>query len=172
MMEMERTRHHEALYLNSGFPSHRTQWMNSSISSNQNRSFLCEEQIPNQIEAVDNVEKSEKNVLDLELPVFESNDREKERGSVNGEADEVPNFLKKQSLKSGKQSNRLQLDLNEPAKIDEQSDYVFSQFLSPVTSNEIGEESNTKNEGEDSVKGSHWMNEAQGSVKCRGGKKM
>ncbi|KAL1196784.1 hypothetical protein V5N11_024602 [Cardamine amara subsp. amara] len=162
MMEMERTRHHEALYLSSGFPSHRTHCMNTSVfSTYQNRNFRCEEYIPNQIEAVDNVDKSEKKVLDLELPVFEYNDREEERGdSTNGEVDVVPNFLKEQSLESGKQ-NKLLLDLNEPPKIDEQSDYVFNQFLCPVTSNEVGEEY-------DSIKGSNGMNEVQGSVKCRG----
>lgn len=174
MMEMEKTRHHKALYLNSGFPIPRTHWMSSSISAYQTRNLPNEEDIPNQIEAgllVDNkVEKFEKKVLDLELPVFEYN-------NMHGEVHEAQKILEEQSLRrmsldSGKQSNKLKLDLNEPAKIEEHSDYVFNQFLSPVTSNEIGEEFDTKNEGESSVKGSNGMHEAQGSVKCVEGKKM
>lgn len=175
MMEMEGSRHHEALYLNSGFPSPRTHWMSSSVSAYQTRNFPYEENSPNQTEAVDNVAKSEKEVLDLELPVFEYNERGEERGFMNGEVDGVPNFLKEQSLESGNRSSKLQLDLNEPAKIEEHSDYVFNQFLSPTTSNEIGQESDKKNEGEDSVKDSHGMNEAQCqplSANCQGGKKM
>ncbi|VVB13635.1 unnamed protein product [Arabis nemorensis] len=173
MMEMEVTRHNEALYLNSGFPGPRTHWMSSSVSAYHTGSFPYEEDIPNQIEAVANVAKSEK-VLDLELPVFEYNGEE--RGFMNGEVDGVPNFLKEQSLRRmslecGRQSNKPQLDLNEPAKIEEHSDYGFNQFLSSVTSNEIGEESDTKNEGEDSVKDSYGMDEAEGqplSAKCQG----
>ncbi|CAL9229558.1 unnamed protein product [Arabidopsis halleri] len=165
MMEMEETRHHKALYLNSGFPIPRTHWMSSSISAYQTRNLPHEEEdIPRLL--VDNkVEKFEKKVLDLELPVFEYND-------MLGEVHEAQNFLVEQSLKrmsldSGKQSSKLLLDLNEPAKIEEHSDYVFNQFLSTVTSNEIGEESDTKNEGESLVKGSNGMDEAQESVKCR-----
>ncbi|CAE6090299.1 unnamed protein product [Arabidopsis arenosa] len=165
MMEMEETRHHKTLYLNSGFPIPRTHWMSSSISAYQTRNLPHEEEdIPRLL--VDNkVEKFEKKVLDLELPVFEYND-------MFGEVHEAQNFLEEQSLKrmsldSSKQSSKLLLDLNEPAKIEEHSDYVFNQFLSTVTSNEIGEESDTKNEGESLVKGSNGMNEAQGSVKCQ-----
>ncbi|XP_019097819.1 PREDICTED: uncharacterized protein LOC104768985 [Camelina sativa] len=169
MMEMEGTRHQNAVYLNSGFPIPRTHWMSSSISAYQTRYLPHEENIPYQMEAellVDNkVEKSEKKVLDLELPVFEYND-------MHGGVHEAPNFLKEQSLRmmsldSGKQLSKLQLDLNEPAKIEEHSDNVFSQFLSPVTSDGIREESDRKNEGESSLKGFNGMNEAQGSVKCR-----
>ncbi|CAH2073645.1 unnamed protein product [Thlaspi arvense] len=170
MLEMERTRRHEALYLNSTFPSLGTHWMNPSVSTYQTRSFVYEDNILNRIEAADNVEKSEKVVVDLELPVFECSDREVERGLMNGEVHKVATFLKEQSVESGNQLSKLQFDLNEPAKIEEDSGYVFNQFLSPpVTSNETGEK---KNEVEDSVKGSDWMNEAQGqqsSVKCRGG---
>lgn len=180
MMELEVTRHNEALYLNSGFPSPTTHWMSSSISAYHTGSYPYGENCPNQIEAVDSVKKSEKKVLDLELPVFEYNDRGEERGFMNGEVDEVPNFLKEQSLrmmslKSGKQLNKLQLDLNEPAKIEEHSDYGFNQFLSSVTSNGIGKESDTKNEGEDSVKDSYGKNEAEGqplSARCQGGKEL
>lgn len=170
MIEMEETRHHKALYLNSGLHIPRTHWMSSSISAYQTRNLPHEEEdIPRLV--VDNkVEKLEKKVLDLEVPVFEYND-------MLGEVHEAQNFLEEQSLKrmsldSGKQSSKLLLDLNEPAKIEEHSDYVFNQFLSTVTSNEIEEESDTKNEGESLVKGSNGMDEAQESVKCREGKKM
>ncbi|EOA20166.1 hypothetical protein CARUB_v10000460mg [Capsella rubella] len=169
MMEMEGTRHHRASFLNSGFPIPRSHWMGSSISAYQTRNLSHEADIAYQMEAellVENkVEKFEKKVLDLELPVFEYND-------MDEEVHEAPNFLKQQSLRrmsldSGQQFSKLQLDLNEPAKIEEHSDIVFNQFLSPLTSNEIGEQSDTKNEGESSVKGSNGTNEAQRSVKCR-----
>ncbi|ESQ40713.1 hypothetical protein EUTSA_v10015619mg, partial [Eutrema salsugineum] len=162
MMEMEGTRHNVAMHLDSSFP--RTHWMNSSVSTYQTRDFLYEGNFTNRTEAVDNLEKSEKVVLDLELPVIEYDDREVERGLMNGEVCEVSNFLKEQSLESSNQLNKLQLDLNEPAKIEEQhSDNVLSQFPSPVTSNEIVKESDEKNEGRDSV-----MNEAQGQQSSGG----
>ncbi|CAA7026958.1 unnamed protein product [Microthlaspi erraticum] len=136
MMEMGGARHHEALNLNSSFLSlGTTHWMSSSVSTYQTRN---EENIPNHLEAVDHADKSKEKVLDLELPVLECHVRRKERGSVNGEVGEVSNF-----------------DLNEPAKIEEHSDYVLNQFLSPVTSVEIGEESGKKNEEEDCVKSSN-----------------
>ncbi|KAF3547360.1 hypothetical protein DY000_02000335 [Brassica cretica] len=146
MMEMEGTRQHEeALYLNSSVPSPTTHWMSSNVSTYQ----TYEENTPNQIEAADNVNKPEKMVLDLELPVLECHDGEEETSQMNGEVHEVAN-----SLESGSQSNKLQFDLNEPAKSEE--DY---QFISPVSS----DESDKKNEGEEgSVKGSCWMYEAQG----------
>ncbi|XP_010452743.1 PREDICTED: uncharacterized protein LOC104734796 [Camelina sativa] len=170
MMEMEGTRQQNAMYLNPVFPIPRIHWMSSSISAYQTRGLPHEEDIPYQMEAellVDNkVEKFEKKVLDMELPVFEYND-------MHGGVHEAPNFLKEQSLRmmsldSGNQLSKLQLDLNEPAKIEEHSDNVFSQFLSPVTSDRIREESDdTKNERESSLKGFNGMNEAQESVKCR-----
>lgn len=166
MMEMEETRHNKALYLNSGLPIPRTHWMSSSISAYQTRNLPHEEENISRLLVDNKVEKFEKKkVLDLELPVFEYSD-------MLEEVHEAQNFLEEQSLQrmsldSGKQSSKLQLDLNEPAKIEEHSDYVFNQFLSSVISNEIGEESDTKNEGESLVKGSNGINEAQGSVKCR-----
>ncbi|XP_010423171.1 PREDICTED: uncharacterized protein LOC104708321 [Camelina sativa] len=164
MMEMEGTQHQNALYLNPAFPIPRAHWMSSSISAYQTRYLPHEEDIPYHMEAerlVDNnVEKFEKKLLDLEVPVFEYND-------MHGGVHDAPNFLKEQSLRRSLDSGKLQLDLNEPAKIEEHSDNVFSQFLSPVTSNGIREGSDTKNEGESSLKGFNGMNEAQGSVKCR-----
>ena len=135
MMEMEGT--------------HTTHCLSSSVSVYQTRNFpYGEENIPKQTEAVDSTKKSEKMVLDLELPVLECHDGEEETSLMNGE---VAN-----SLESGSQSNKLQFDLNEPAETEE--DY---QFLSPVSSNE----SDKKNEGEGrSVKGSCWMYEAQGNI--------
>ncbi|CAG7878999.1 unnamed protein product [Brassica rapa] len=132
MMEMEGT--------------HTTHWLSSSVSVHQTRNFpYGEENIPNQTEAVDSTKKSEKMVLDLELPVLECHDGEEETSLMNGE---VAN-----SLESGSQSNKLQFDLNEPAKTEE--DY---QFISPDSLNE----SDKKNEGEEgSLKGSCWMYEAQ-----------
>ncbi|KAL0709156.1 hypothetical protein Bca4012_016134 [Brassica carinata] len=147
MMEMEGTRqqHEEALYLNSGLPSlttlSSTHWMSSNVSIYQTRNFPCEQQhMPNQTEAVSDVNKSEKMVLDLELPVLECHDGEEETSLMNIEVHEVAN------------SNKLQFDLNEPAEIEE-----HYEFLCPVSSNE----SDKKNEGEDLVKGSCWMYEAQ-----------
>lgn len=149
MMEMEGTRqqHEEALYLNSSVPSLTTHWMSSDVSIYQTRNFPYEENIPNQDEAADYVKKPEKMVLDLELPVLECHDGEEETSLMNGQVHEVAN-----SLESGSQSNKLQFDLNEPAEIEE-----HYEFLCPVSSNE----SDKKNEGEDSVKGSCWMYEAQ-----------
>ncbi|CAN8298641.1 unnamed protein product [Cochlearia groenlandica] len=139
MMGMEETRHHEALYLNSTFPSHRTHWMSSCVSTYQTM---------NQTKAVDNVEK----VLDLELPDFGYHDRGEESSLMCGE---FTNFLKEESLESGHQSSKLLLDLNEPAKTEEDSEHVSDQFLSPVISNEIGE---------NSAKVSNSMNEPQGQI--------
>ncbi|KAF8118716.1 hypothetical protein N665_0002s0030 [Sinapis alba] len=148
MMEMEGTRQQEeALYLNSSVPSPTTHWMNSNVSIYQTRNFPCEQHMPNQTEAVSDVNKSEKMVLDLESPVLECHDGEEQTSLMNGEVHEVAN-----SLKSGSQLNKLQFDLNEPAEIEE-----HYEFLCPVSSNE----SDKKNEGEDSVKGSCWMYEAQ-----------
>ena len=129
--------------------THTTHCLSSSVSVYQTRNFpYGEENIPKQTEAVDSTKKSEKMVLDLELPVLECHDGEEETSLMNGE---VAN-----SLESGSQSNKLQFDLNEPAETEE--DY---QFLSPVSSNE----SDKKNEGEGrSVKGSCWMYEAQGNI--------
>uniref|UniRef100_A0A1J3JUS4 Uncharacterized protein n=1 Tax=Noccaea caerulescens TaxID=107243 RepID=A0A1J3JUS4_NOCCA len=149
MMEMEGARHHEALNLNSSFLSLRTtHWMDSSVSTYQTRNFPSEENVSNQREAVDHVDKSKKKVLDLELPVLECPGRKEESGFMNGEVE--------QSLEPSNRLNKLQLDLNEPAKTGEHSDYVFNQFLSPaVTSVETGQESDKKKEEEDSVKSSN-----------------
>ncbi|CAH8388097.1 unnamed protein product [Eruca vesicaria subsp. sativa] len=126
MMEMEGTRN-------------TTHWLSSSVSMYQTRSLPYEENIPKQVESLENVKKSEKMVLDLDLPVLECHDGDEETILMNGEVHEV--------------ANKLQFDLNEPAEIEEQY-----QFLSPVAS----KDSDKKNEGEDSVKGSCWMYEVQG----------
>lgn len=153
MMEMEGVRHHEALNLNSSFLSLRTtHWMDSSVSAYQTRNFPYEENVSNQLEAVDHVDKSKK-VFDLELPVLECHDRKEESGFMNGEVSS--NFLIEQSPEPSNRLDKLQLDLNEPAKTGEHSDYVFNQFLSPVTSVETGQESDKKKEEEDSVKSSN-----------------
>lgn len=150
MMEMEGSRQQdeeEALYLNSSVPSPTTHWMSSNVSIYQTRNFPCEQQqlMPNQTEAVSDVKKPEKLVLDLELPVLECHDGgEEETSLMNGQVHEVAN-----SLESGSKSNKLQFDLNEPAEIEE-----HYEFTSPVSS----VESDKKNEGE----GSCWMYEAQG----------
>ncbi|KAJ0235301.1 Uncharacterized protein HA466_0268900 [Hirschfeldia incana] len=148
MMEMEGTRQQheeEALYLNSSVPSPTTHWMSSNVSVYHTRNFPCEQQhMPNQTEAVSDVKKPEKLVLDLELPVLECHDGEEETSLINGQVHEVAN-----SLESGSKSNKLLFDLNEPAEIEE-----HYEFISPVSS----VESDKKNEGE----GSCWMYEAQG----------
>lgn len=134
-------------------PRRSIHWMGSSISTSKTSVWPIEDASAKINEAGisgDEIDKSGDEVLDLELPSYGHRDiwEEEEEGSKNVEVLEAPNFPKDQSprsmsLESVVQPGSVQqltglsrfkciLDLNEPAKIEEHSDYELNQFLTPA----------------------------------------
>ncbi|VVB17594.1 unnamed protein product [Arabis nemorensis] len=143
MMEMGETnnlcsqpRH---LLLNAGDSSPRAgiHWMSSSISTSKTRVLPPKEDGSAKIDEAgisgDESDKYREKVLDLELPSYGYLDiGEEEEGSKNGEVHESVFQLENVRHLTGFSRSKCILDLNEPAKIEEHSDYEPNHFLSPV----------------------------------------
>lgn len=157
MMQMEEANNlysqPQHLLLDAGVSSPRRSilWMGSCVSTSKTSVFPPEEAFSNIDEAGISryeIDKSRQKVLDLELPSYgylDIGEEGEEEGSKNGE---VLNFPKDQpprimSLESVVQPENVQhltglarskciVDLNEPAKIWEHSDYELNPLLSPA----------------------------------------
>ncbi|XP_023643749.1 uncharacterized protein LOC17876703 isoform X2 [Capsella rubella] len=158
MMEMEETNNFytQPQHL---YPDDRGHWMGSCISTSKTSVWSPEDASAKTDEAGisgDEIAKSGEKLLDLESLSSGCRGIWEEEGLKNGEVHEAPNFPKDQSprsmsLESVVQPGSVQhltglskfkciLDLNEPAKIEDHSDYELNQFLTPAqTSSERAE---------------------------------
>ncbi|XP_010483794.1 PREDICTED: uncharacterized protein LOC104762242 [Camelina sativa] len=150
MMEMEETNNiytqPQHLFPNAGGRS--IHWMGSIISTSKTSVWPPEDASAKIDEAGvsgDEIDKSGEKVLDLESPSYEYLDMEEE-GSKNVEVPSFPkddqspsympleSFVQPESVQhlTGLSRFKCKLDLNEPAKIGEHSDYELNQFLTPA----------------------------------------